>query len=80
MSLVTGVPRSMFFVPLSEKELMLPGVEEVPKTYCVVLIGKHLHSVGINGTVRQYLGGEPITVEENIYRILKEADLIGKEL
>lgn len=65
---------------LPEKEPLLPEVEEEPKTYQVELIGKHLHTVGINGTVHQYPGGQPLIVGENIYRILKDAGLIGKEL
>ena len=56
-----------------------PQAAEVSTTHRVVLIGKYLHSVGINGTVRQYLGGEPLVVEENTYHILKDAGLIGKE-
>lgn len=65
---------------LPEKEPAVPEVLNEVKERRVVLIGNYLHSVGINGTVRKYKGGEPITVEENIYHILKDADLIREEL
>ena len=61
-------------------EVIEPAAEaEAPTVRRIELIGKYLHSVGINGTVRQYLGGEPLVVEENTYHILKDAGLIGKE-
>lgn len=82
-------PRSLQFVitdpawvepNLSEKEPKAVEVVESPPERRIILHGNGLHHVGINGTVRKYKGGVPTTVEENIYLILKDADLIREEL
>lgn len=76
-------PRSVSFV-VTNDEWSEP-VEETqdtvqPKVFTVVLRGKGKHVIGINGQNSEFIGGEEITVTENIYSILKDADIIEKEI
>lgn len=78
-------PRSLRFV-VADPEWVEPEVsayeaseEATPKYPTVILRGYGFHTVGVNGVMMDFKGGEPYTVPENIYRILKEADLIISE-
>lgn len=55
-------------------------LEEIHKVRTVILRGRGRHVIGINGQNSEFIGGEEITVAENIYSILLDADIIEKEI